>query len=101
MTAIGAWSESTLSSLIAGRRTRSRSTVETSATSSLLRRRRWRATEATRISATFVQLLRQMLEDDFRAAIERLTGRRVIAFLGASHLAPDVAAEIFVLDEPV
>jgi hypothetical protein len=42
-----------------------------------------------------------MLEDDFRAAIERLTGRRVIAFLGASHLAPDVAAEIFVLDEPV
>jgi uncharacterized protein YbcI len=49
----------------------------------------------------FRQVLRQMLEDNFRAAIERLTGRRVIAFLGASHLAPDVAPEIFVLDKPV
>ena len=49
----------------------------------------------------FGQLLRQMMEDDFCAAVERLTGRRVIAFLGASHLEPDVAAEIFVLDEPV
>jgi hypothetical protein len=29
-----------------------------------------------------------------------LTGRRVIAFLGASHVEPDLAAEIFVLDEP-
>lgn len=46
----------------------------------------------------FRQLLRQAMEADFRAAVERLTGRRVIAFLGANHLEPDVAAEIFVLD---
>ena len=47
------------------------------------------------------RLFRQVMEADFRTAVERLTGRRVIAFLGANHLEPDVAAEIFVLDEPV
>jgi uncharacterized protein YbcI len=47
------------------------------------------------------RLFRQVMAGDFRAAVERLTGRRVIAFFGASHLEPDVAAEIFVLDAPV
>jgi uncharacterized protein YbcI len=46
----------------------------------------------------FRELFRQMMEPDFRAAVERLTGRRVIAFLGANNLKPDVTAEIFVLD---
>lgn len=44
------------------------------------------------------ELYRQEMEGDFRAAVERLTGRRVVAFLGASQLDRDVAAEIFVLD---
>jgi uncharacterized protein YbcI len=46
-------------------------------------------------------LFRQVMEDDFRAAVERLTGRNLVAFLGANHLEPDVAAEIFILDAPV
>ncbi len=44
------------------------------------------------------ELYRQEMEGDFRAAVERLTGRSVVAFLGASQLEQDVAAEIFVLD---
>ncbi len=51
--------------------------------------------------AAMRRLFRQVMEGDFRAAVERLTGRKVIAFLGDSHLDPDVAAEIFVLDAPV
>ena len=49
----------------------------------------------------FRRLSRQVMEADFRAAVERLTGRRVIAFLGANRLEPDVAAEIFILDAPL
>lgn len=44
------------------------------------------------------ELYRQEMEGDFRAAVERLTGRSVVAFLGASQLDQDVAAEIFILD---
>jgi hypothetical protein len=31
--------------------------------------------------------------------VERLTGQKVLAFLGASHIEPDVAAAIFILDD--
>jgi uncharacterized protein YbcI len=31
------------------------------------------------------------------AAVERLTGRTVIAFMSANHIDPDLAAEVFVL----
>jgi len=37
-------------------------------------------------------------EDEFTAAIERLTGRRVTAFLSANQTAPGVACELFFLD---
>lgn len=37
-------------------------------------------------------------EDDFTAAIERLTHRRVVAFLSANQTAPGVACELFFLD---
>ena len=47
------------------------------------------------------ELYRQEMEGDFRAAVERLTGRSVAAFLGASQLDQDVSAEIFVLDGAV
>jgi uncharacterized protein YbcI len=35
---------------------------------------------------------------DCIAAIERLTGRAVAAFMSANHIHPDLAAEIFVLE---
>jgi len=41
------------------------------------------------------------MEQDLRAAVERLTGRRVIAFIGGNEVDPDVAAEVFVLDAPL
>ena len=37
-------------------------------------------------------------EDEFTEAIERLTGRRVVAFMSANQTTPGVAAELFLLD---
>jgi uncharacterized protein YbcI len=37
-------------------------------------------------------------EDEFTAAVERLTQRRVVAFLSANQTTPGVACELFVLD---
>ena len=34
----------------------------------------------------------------FTAAVEELTGRRVIAFMSEVHIDPDVSAELFVLE---
>ena len=42
----------------------------------------------------------QAMADDATSAIEQLTGRRVTAFLSANHIDPDLAAEIFILDQP-
>ena len=39
-------------------------------------------------------------EDEFTAAIERLTGREVTAFLSADQTSPAVASELFLLDAP-
>ena len=39
-------------------------------------------------------------EDEFKAAIERLTGRPVTAFLSANQTSPGIACELFFL-EPV
>ncbi|HEY7836285.1 MAG TPA: Na-translocating system protein MpsC family protein [Solirubrobacteraceae bacterium] len=47
------------------------------------------------------QLFQGAMEPDFREAVERLTGRRVIAFVSGNQLDPDIAAELFVLDEPL
>lgn len=46
-------------------------------------------------------LYRREMEGDLRAAVERLTGRSVVAFVGASQLEQAVAAEVFVLDGKV
>jgi len=43
----------------------------------------------------------QTMREDFVAAVERLTGRKVVAFLSSNHVDPDLAAELFVLDEPI
>jgi uncharacterized protein YbcI len=37
-------------------------------------------------------------EDEFTEAVERLTGRRVVAFMSANQTTPGVAAELFLLD---
>jgi uncharacterized protein YbcI len=40
----------------------------------------------------------QVVEGEFVAAIEELTGRHVQAFMSANHQDPDMAAELFILD---
>ncbi len=47
------------------------------------------------------RLFQSAMESDLRAAVERLTDRRVIAFIAGNDVQPDVAAEVFVLDEPL
>jgi uncharacterized protein YbcI len=47
------------------------------------------------------QLFQRAMEPDFREAVERLTGRHVVAFVSGNQLEPDIAAELFVLDEPL
>jgi uncharacterized protein YbcI len=39
-----------------------------------------------------------VFEREMRAEVERLTGKRVIAFLSANHHEPDASVEIFLLD---
>ena len=39
-------------------------------------------------------------EDEFTAAVERLTQRRVVAFLSANQTHPGVACELFFLEPP-
>lgn len=43
-------------------------------------------------------LFQETMEADFREAVERLTGRTVLAFISGNHIDPDVAAELFILD---
>jgi uncharacterized protein YbcI len=45
----------------------------------------------------FQETMREELTD----TVEALTGRKVVAFMSANHVDPDLAAEVFVLDEPV
>ena len=40
------------------------------------------------------------MQDEFTAEIERLTGRRVTAFLSANQTSPGVACELFFLERP-
>ena len=46
-------------------------------------------------------LFQKTMEADFREAVERLTGRKVLAFISGNHIDPDVAAEVFILDAPL
>ncbi|HZE06177.1 MAG TPA: Na-translocating system protein MpsC family protein [Solirubrobacteraceae bacterium] len=46
-------------------------------------------------------LFQETMEADFREAVERLTGRKVLAFISGNHIDPDVAAELFILDAPL
>jgi len=40
------------------------------------------------------------MQDEFTTEVERLTGRRVTAFLSANQTAPGVACELFFLEAP-
>jgi uncharacterized protein YbcI len=42
----------------------------------------------------------EAMREECVSEIGQLTGRKVIAFMSANHIEPDIAAEIFVLDGP-
>jgi uncharacterized protein YbcI len=54
--------------------------------------------------ATVVQEIRSAfqiaMQDKFIDAVERLSGRRVLAFISNSHVGPDLEMEIFMLAPP-
>jgi uncharacterized protein YbcI len=43
-------------------------------------------------------VFQQTMRDDLVEAVERLTGRKVAAFLSSNHIAPDLAIESFMLE---
>jgi uncharacterized protein YbcI len=47
------------------------------------------------------ELFREVMATELRAAVERATGRSVVAFIGANHTRPDIEAKVFVLDAPL
>src|SRR4051794_16482847 len=47
------------------------------------------------------QDFQSLMERSYRTEIERLTGRKVIAFLSQAHIEPDLTIEMFLLDEPL
>jgi uncharacterized protein YbcI len=59
--------------------------------------------ESSRMDAvnTIRHLYQETMEGDFTAAIETLTGRKVVAFISGNHAAPDIASELFILDSPL
>lgn len=61
--------------------------------------------ERTLIDAGQFEAVRQtrhafqhIMRDSFSAAVERVLGRKVVAFMSEVHANPDVSAEIFVLE---
>jgi uncharacterized protein YbcI len=40
----------------------------------------------------------QTMKDELVAGVEQVLGRKVLAFMSANHMEPDVAAEIFLLE---
>lgn len=58
---------------------------------------RGRETEVLQLRRAFQETIRE----DLVAVIERLTERKVRAFMSANHARPDAAAEIFLLDGAV
>ncbi len=43
----------------------------------------------------------RLIGERYKDAIERLTGRNVVAFLSQTHVEPDITMEIFFVDEPL
>lgn len=46
-------------------------------------------------------MFQETMEQDFRVAVERLSGRKVLTFISGNNSDPDVAAELFILDAPI
>jgi uncharacterized protein YbcI len=46
------------------------------------------------------QLFQEAMRAEFTEAVERLTGRTVVAFISGNHVDPDIAVEMFILDGP-
>jgi uncharacterized protein YbcI len=46
-------------------------------------------------------LFQETMAADFKAAVERVTGRTVVAFISGNHIDPDIAAEVFLLDRSI
>lgn len=53
--------------------------------------------EAEAVTATRA-LYQRAMKPEFVAAVERLTGRTVVAFVSGNHPDPDIAVEVFMLD---
>lgn len=47
------------------------------------------------------RLAQRTMAEEMKATVERLTARRVIAFMSDNHLEPDMAVEVFILDSPL
>jgi uncharacterized protein YbcI len=47
------------------------------------------------------QRFQRALADELKASVEKLTLRRVVAFMSGEHVDPDLAVEVFVLDAPL
>lgn len=47
------------------------------------------------------RLSQRAMSEELKAAVARLTGREVIAFMSDNHLDPDMAVQVFVLDGPL
>jgi uncharacterized protein YbcI len=43
----------------------------------------------------------RLIATRYRAMIEELTGRRVLAFLSQAHVEPDITLEVFFIDRPL
>ena len=47
------------------------------------------------------QKFQRTMKEELVREIERITGRKVVAFMSDNHVEPDLAAELFFLDAPV
>ena len=46
-------------------------------------------------------LFQEAMASEFRETVERLCGRKVIAFISGNNIDPDIACEVFILDAPI
>jgi uncharacterized protein YbcI len=58
------------------------------------------AGEADQVRATR-QAFQDAMQAEFRSEVERVAGRRVVAFIGQVTIDPDIAVQIFVLEPSV
>jgi uncharacterized protein YbcI len=47
------------------------------------------------------RLSQRAMAEEMKAAVARLTGRKVLAFMSDNHLDPDMAVQVFVLEPPL